>query len=84
MRKVVDVWCLPLTGVLFGVFLLNLLIGKSALVFDFQPILHIGDVAEFLILFAAVICFVIEVQRREMYDAGPKTNSAEKVEEETK
>ena len=84
MRTRADVWWLTATGVLFGLFLLNVLLGKAALLYGFESILQIGDVGEFLILFAAVVCFVIEVLRSELQEAGLKTKSANTAEEENK
>jgi len=40
-------------------------VGKIALLSDKSPIFSMGDVGEFIILFAAVICFVITMLERE-------------------
>ena len=56
-----DIWFLANAGVLFGLFLLNIILGKAALEFGMDPIVSVGDVGEYLLLPAAVICFVIEV-----------------------
>ena len=84
MRKRFDIWCLVSAGILFGLFLLNIFLGKAALLLDMEPILTVGDVGEFLILLAAVICFIIEVLRLESQKADLKTKSANTAEEETK
>jgi len=83
IRNRVDILFLFATGALFGLFLLNVLLGKAALQFEFEPILQIGDVGEFLLLLAAVICFVIEILRRERQETDLKTKSANAAEEET-
>ncbi len=83
MRKRVDFWILAATGLLFGSFVLNVLLGKAALLYGFDPILQFGDVGEFLILLVAIIAFVIEVLRRELEQANLETKSANKAEEKT-
>ncbi len=65
-------------------FVLDVLLGKAALLMDFEPMLKLGDVGEFLVLLAAVICFVIEVLRRESEETDLKTKSAHEAEEEQK
>lgn len=82
MKNGSDIWCLVSAGVLFGLFLLNIFVGKAALLFDMEPILTIGDVGEFLILLAAVICFVIVVLRLESQESDVKTKSANNAEED--
>ena len=84
MNKRFDIWFLVSAGVLFGLFLLNIFLGKAALLLDMEPILTIGDVGEFLILLAAVICFVIVVLRRESQESDAKTKSANDTEEDIK
>ena len=84
MKNRADTWCLVSAGVLFGLFLLNIFVGKAALEFDMEPILTIGDVGEFVILLAAVICFVIVVLRRESQESDVKTKSANNAEEDIK
>ncbi len=82
MKSNADIWCLVSTGVLFGLFLLNIFLGKAALLFDMEPILSIGDVGEFLILLAAVVFFVIEVLRLESQESKDKPRSLNKQEED--
>ena len=71
-------------GALFGLFVLDVLLGKAALTYEFEPILKLGDVGEFLVLLAAVILFMIEVLRREAEETEVKTRSAIAAEEEKK
>ncbi len=52
-------------GVLFIVFVANILLGKAALSPDFQAPFSLSDVGEFLLLFGTVICFIVGVLRRE-------------------
>ena len=83
IKNRVDMLFLFATGALFLLFVLNVLLGKAALLFEFEPFLQIGDVGEFLLLLAAVICFVIEILRRERQEADLKTKPANAAEEET-
>ena len=53
------------SGILFGLYCANVIFGKLSLVFEWKPIMKVGDVAEFFILFAAVICLVIVMLQRE-------------------
>jgi len=84
MKNRSDIWYLVSAGVLFGLFLLNIFVGKAALLFDMEPILTIGDVGEFVILLAAVISFVIVVLRLESRESDVKTRSVNNAEEEIK
>ena len=77
-----DVWFLITSGILFGLFLLDILLGKVALIYDTKPILAAGDVGEFLLLLGAVICFVIEVLRLEFQKSDSKKEPARAAEEE--
>ena len=79
-----DFWYLVAAGELFGLFVLDVLVGKAALHYEFEPMLKLGDVGEFLVLLAAVIFFVIEVLRRESEETDLKTKSANEAEEEQK
>ena len=79
-----DFWYLAAAGALFGLFVLDVLVGKAALAYEFEPILKLGDVGEFLVLLAAVILFMIEVLRREAEETELKTKSANGAEEEKK
>jgi hypothetical protein len=53
------------SGLFFGFYCLNVALGKFALMFKQEPLFSTGDVGEFLVLFAAVICLVIAVLLRE-------------------
>ncbi|MGB5200196.1 MAG: hypothetical protein WBN68_16610 [Sedimenticolaceae bacterium] len=83
MKTKADIWWLSVTGALFGLFFFDVLLGKAALEYGFNPMLKLGDVGEFLVLFAAVICFIVEVLRRELQESELKTKSANKAEEES-
>ena len=65
MSKKTGNWCLVSSGLLFGLYCLNVAVGKIALLFDNDPIFSIGDVGEFMVLFAAVICLVVTMLERE-------------------
>ena len=82
MSTRVDFWFLAASGALFGLFVADVLLGKAALYYKFEPIFKLGDVGEFLALLAAVILFVIEVLRRESEEIELKTKSAKTAEEE--
>jgi hypothetical protein len=84
VKKRSHIWFLVSASVLFALFLLNILLGKAALLFEMEPILSIGDVGEFLILLAAVIFFVMEVLRREYQESALITKSGNNGEEESK
>ena len=82
MNRKLDTWFLAGAGVLFGLFLLNILAGKAALLFETKPIIATGDVGEFLILFAAVIFFVIVILHREAEESISITKSTDEEKEE--
>ena len=65
---------LVLASLLFMLFIANILLGKAALAPDFETPLKLGDVGEFLVLFAAVICFVAGVLRREAYSGSAESS----------
>ena len=81
--KRADAWYLAGAGVLFGLFLLNIFLGKAALVFDTVPNLSVGDIGEFLLLLGAVVFFVIEVLRLEFQESNTKKESVNTAEEDT-
>lgn len=58
MKKISQNWTLIVSSILFGIFVLNILLGKTALVFQWQ-VPTFNDVGEFLILFISVIFFVV-------------------------
>ena len=51
--------------VLFSLFVANVLVGKISILVGATTPVHAGDVAEFLVLLAAVICFVVAALDRE-------------------
>ena len=51
--------------VLFGVFVLNVLLGKAAIAFGWQGLPLLSDVAEFLLLLVAMVIFVVAALQRE-------------------
>jgi hypothetical protein len=55
------------SGLLFGLYCLNVAIGKLAIGSGEAPFFSLGDVGEFLVLFAAVLCFVVTMLEREAY-----------------
>jgi hypothetical protein len=79
-----DFWYLVAAGALFGLFVLDVILGKVALYYESEPLMKLGDVGEFLALLAAVVLFVVEVLRRESQEAELKTKSANSAEEENK
>lgn len=56
---------LLLSGGLFGLYALNVVSGKISTSSGIAIPLNLGDVGEFLTLFAAAICFVIAALQRE-------------------
>jgi hypothetical protein len=70
MSKRTGNWWLIVSGLLFGFYCLNVAIGKLALLFDKEPLITIGDVGEFAILFSAVICLVITMLIKESHREG--------------
>ncbi len=81
MKTKTNRWFLYSSGLLFGLFLLNVLLGKAALVFEMKLTFLLGDVGEFVILLAAVVCFVAEALRRESQEVANDTESAQTTEE---
>ena len=79
-----DFWFLVLAGALFGLFVFDVLLGKAALSYEFEPFLKLGDVGEFLVLLAAVVLFMIEALRREKQQTIDRNNSTKAAEEENR
>ena len=52
-------------GVLFAVFAVNIVIGKVAVLGGATTVPGLGDVGEFLVLFAAVVLFIAACLARE-------------------
>ena len=55
------------SGLLFGLYWLDVAVGKLAIGSGDAPLFSLGDVGEFLVLFAAVLCFVVTMLEREAY-----------------
>jgi hypothetical protein len=55
------------SGLLFGLYCLNVALGKLASGSGEAPLFSLGDVGEFLVLFAAVLCFVVTMLEREAF-----------------
>jgi len=59
---------------LFGLYCLNVALGKMASGSGVPPFFSLGDVGEFLELFAAVLCFVVTMLEREAYSQADTQN----------
>ncbi len=55
------------SGLFFGFYCLNVGLGKLALGSEQEPLISLGDVWEFAVLFAAVICLVIAMLLKESH-----------------
>lgn len=66
-------WPLIISATLFTIFVATLLAGKASTLFEDGPRLHLGDVPEFLLLFASVIAFVVCVLYREAVEEDSST-----------
>ncbi len=65
-------------GVLFAVFAVNIVVGKVAVLGGATTVPGLGDVGEFLVLFAAVISFMIGCLAREAAaDSNQKTQDVD-------
>jgi hypothetical protein len=67
MSKKIGQWWLICCGLLFGIYCLNVAVGKIALVSGMKPFFSLGDVGEFLVLFVAVMCLVVAMLEREAH-----------------
>ncbi len=65
MSKKLGNWSLVGSGLMFGLYCFNVAIGKISLVASKKPFFSMGDVGEFLVLFAAVIFLVVAMLDRE-------------------
>lgn len=65
MIKKTGYWGLVSSGLLFGLYCLDVAVGKIALVSDTKALFSLGDVGEFIVLFGAVICLVVTMLQRE-------------------
>jgi hypothetical protein len=53
------------SGLFFGIYCLNVAVGKIGYLSESKPLFSLGDVWEFLMLFAAVLCLVVTMLFRE-------------------
>lgn len=65
-NKVGNRWLIA-SGLLFGLYCLNIALGKMASGSGDAPFFSLGDVGEFLVLFAAVLCLVVTMLEREAW-----------------
>ena len=65
---------LILSGILFGIFFVNVLMGSLG------GAAYLGDIGEFLVLLATAICFTVAILK---YEAKAKAQSAEPSSAET-
>lgn len=65
-NKLGNIWLIA-SGLLFGLYCLNVAVGKLAVGSGEAPFFSLGDVGEFMVLFAAVLCFVVTMLEREAY-----------------
>lgn len=63
-NRAANFW-LIFSGLFFGFYCLNVALGKLAHLSNGKPAFSLGDVGEFMVLFAAVICLVITMLLRE-------------------
>lgn len=66
-------------GVLFLVFVANIVIGKIAVLRGATVVPGLGDVGEFLVLFAAVVLFIVACLSRERAADARKSNASERT-----
>jgi hypothetical protein len=65
-QKAGNKWLIT-SGLLFGLYCLNVAVGKLAIGSGEPPLFSLGDVGEFMVLFAAVLCFVVTMLEREAH-----------------
>ncbi|MCG6890896.1 MAG: hypothetical protein LJE92_15030 [Gammaproteobacteria bacterium] len=65
-NKVGNIWLIA-SGFLFALYCVNVTFGKLASGSGEAPFFSLGDVGEFMVLFAAVLCFVVTMLEREAY-----------------
>jgi len=63
-KQVGSMWLIG-SGLLFGLYCLNVVLGKLAAGSGDGPIFSMGDVGEFMVLFASVICLIVTMLQRE-------------------
>ena len=64
--KHTKIWRIPviLFAIFFGLYILNVLIGKAKIVFGWE-VFHFGNVGEFLILLTASVAFIVAALQSE-------------------
>ena len=72
-------WMLMAAAVLFLVFVANIVIGKIAVLGGATVVPGLGDVGEFLVLFAAVVLFIVTCLSRERTADARKSNASEQT-----
>lgn len=60
-----------LFAISFGLYVLNVLVGKASVVYGWE-VLHLGNVAEFLLLFIAAIAFIVAALHAEAVEKKNK------------
>lgn len=65
-------------AVFFGLYILNVLIGKGKIVFGWE-VFHIGNVGEFLILLSASVAFIVAALQAEAVEKRRKPIKEEKL-----
>ena len=63
-KQVGSMWLIG-SGLLFGLYCLNVILGKLAAGSGEGPLFSMGDVGEFMLLFASVICLIVTMLQRE-------------------
>ncbi|MDH3230631.1 MAG: hypothetical protein OEN55_12645 [Alphaproteobacteria bacterium] len=63
-------WYLTVFFVLFGLFTLNVLLGKAVIQFGWDAPFRLGDVPEFLLLLVAAVFLMLAALRRERDQSG--------------
>ena len=65
-------WTLLAAAILFLVFVANIVIGKIAVLGGATVVPGLGDIGEFLVLFAAVVLFIVACLTRERAEDSRK------------
>ncbi len=65
-------WMLLAAALLFLVFVANIVIGKIAVLGGATVVPGLGDIGEFLVLFAAVVLFIVACLTRERAEGSRK------------
>ena len=73
-------WTLLAAGALFLVFVANIVIGKMAVLEGATEVPGLGDVGEFLVLFATVVLFIVTCLNRERAADARQSKATEHTE----